>query len=692
MGAFFTNVQVRRGPNTSTSHVLDALRALAQEEGMRPCSGDEDPDRTIVVRAGPGVWLSVYDEATEDQDSAKLDALGKRLSMATATPTVTVLVHDSDVLMLALFRDGKCVDRVNSNPGYCSSRTPTKAERERASGNAAKWTDVLADGVQPDRLTVTWSAEKLFAEETLAKTATLIACPMDRIGVGYRYLDPEIFGSGATAVLRLRWRIRPKHESLASGPPELSSGLPAGYELEPAKHVLAVGDELRVSATCRNVGGPSQGLGVRVWGTALDNNLLRPSRFELLVGNVMKGAKHTCFVPQSRTHDGQTLWFIDTETEIPAGVQGGLEAMAGSRDWRSVQEAISRSQVHVNVIGDVIAPGSGALHVALVPLLTDNDSAFVASHQLSIDPPLYRPLRADLGTALGASSHVLRPLSRRNVLSAMIVYDGEPVDLSDHAARAFERFASVCPVVDRYEKTIFLADTTMRPKSGTLSSRKLFGSKRWRDVVDSMRTERQLSLAPPFGTSHTEFGGGHPSRPGHGFVFGRPILPPPSLHDDAELTALILWVRLDGLDAATRESLTSLLTEIADEAIAEQGGVQAFLTRWGQEGGSPDATPYEQACGLHGPMLLLRSWCTRWLRAVGNSRIWLGSSLCSHLGEASRARLERVAIVRRVGTGLRVELRDDGPDTTRSVEEALAELLPSREDARVVQGRIHRRG
>ena len=107
MGAFFTNIQIRRGPDVSAGTIERILDSMAGAAGMERCLGDQPADRTIVVRGGPGDWVSVYDEATEGQDTKLLDGLAKALSQGTNTHAVAVLVHDSDVLRLALFENGK---------------------------------------------------------------------------------------------------------------------------------------------------------------------------------------------------------------------------------------------------------------------------------------------------------------------------------------------------------------------------------------------------------------------------------------------------------------------------------------------------------------------------------------------------------------------------------------------------------
>src|SRR5437870_6726536 len=100
MGSFFTNVQVHTSgqpPDQIREVVADAMRTWILSGPWIEASADEaDFDRAVLISApGSEPWLSVYDEATENQDTALLFEQARRLSTATGTAAVAVLVHDS---------------------------------------------------------------------------------------------------------------------------------------------------------------------------------------------------------------------------------------------------------------------------------------------------------------------------------------------------------------------------------------------------------------------------------------------------------------------------------------------------------------------------------------------------------------------------------------------------------------------
>jgi hypothetical protein len=137
VGAFFTNVQVHaanRDPTEVRSVVVEALRQWMAENSYETLEDDDgEPDRTIFVApAGQEPWISVYDEFTESQDNRDLQDLARMLSTVTDGAAIAILDHDSDVLLLWLYRSGRLTDRYNSSPDYWEKVSPE--ERERVAG------------------------------------------------------------------------------------------------------------------------------------------------------------------------------------------------------------------------------------------------------------------------------------------------------------------------------------------------------------------------------------------------------------------------------------------------------------------------------------------------------------------------------------------------------------------------------
>jgi len=191
MGAFFTNVQVSIGdrlPEDLRSTIVTALRRFVPSDTFIEVSPDDPTaERMLVVGpAGPEPWIVVYDSATEGQDEAQLDALAAALSTPAEGTAVSVLIHDSDVLELRLWRWGDLLDAYSSCPNYFG---PVSRERQvLLAGQPDRWRDLLLDDVSPADLRRVWDEPLLFAEATLAQTAQLLGMDPNRCGTGLRYL------------------------------------------------------------------------------------------------------------------------------------------------------------------------------------------------------------------------------------------------------------------------------------------------------------------------------------------------------------------------------------------------------------------------------------------------------------------------------------------------------------------------
>lgn len=100
MGLFYTTFTTF-GPNASV--VAAALKKLRRNAFISP----------TVER-----YTVVYDQTTEEQDSAEIEKLGMTLSEACDAPVLGAVLHDDDVLYLWLFQRGEQIDFYNSLPQY----------------------------------------------------------------------------------------------------------------------------------------------------------------------------------------------------------------------------------------------------------------------------------------------------------------------------------------------------------------------------------------------------------------------------------------------------------------------------------------------------------------------------------------------------------------------------------------------
>lgn len=176
MGAFFTNLHIC---HASSKAICAALPGLTES-------------RAYVSPEGNG-WVTVYLEATEDQNDKTLRAIAGGLSKNLKTDVLGFLVHDSDIAAYWLYRNGTLTDEFNSAPDYFGEPVDEKT-RARVRGN----TDILlplciagTSRAQLDEVLHPADGFPTFAEEIVTELAKLLGIDEMRASLGFNYCDEE---------------------------------------------------------------------------------------------------------------------------------------------------------------------------------------------------------------------------------------------------------------------------------------------------------------------------------------------------------------------------------------------------------------------------------------------------------------------------------------------------------------------
>lgn len=208
MGAFFTNIHVQLAAEDTERQLAtlsDALSAAVQNAGYRVAESTEQPDRTILIgRAGSTAWAVVYDEDSDAQDLRALEHLARAASADHIV--LSVLVNDSDELVVTLFRNGRRADRLRFNP----------AEDVRPRPKSRAWRDLLGDRFA--EFEQAFASNTAFAEDPLNVLTTLLGWDERYSFLGFSYRD-ELPGP----LTELRFVLRPeaKFFTLRNTPPDL---------------------------------------------------------------------------------------------------------------------------------------------------------------------------------------------------------------------------------------------------------------------------------------------------------------------------------------------------------------------------------------------------------------------------------------------------------------------------------------
>jgi hypothetical protein len=657
MGEFITNVQIAAGgrPRAEVRDaVLASVRRFVESQGFVEAAPGEAPDRSVAIGpAGDEPWIAVYDEATEDQDTRKLDALATTITRDLATSAVSILVHDSDALQVTLFAGGDAVDR--------RSGKPRKGARKKGDPAVAKgWTELLRPGAEAASLLTALDGGASELGDPLTHIADALGLDIARCGVGYRYLI-ALEPAGLTR-LGFKRIHRPAHETKAEGGPAL---VPGGWQPAVA---LSIGEPLRLITSVKNNGGASRGLVIVVWGDALTRGLLAVTKAQVSVGRGDR--RRTVEVELAPGASAEESLFVARlpDFELPPGLADQMAVVhAEPGQFQRAMDAFFEADIEATVVGGVLAAGLGTLHIGYAAFA---DPEAVIAHTMSIEvtPAPRRPLHAKADV----SPHELRALQGSRTLFLLAALDGDRGACAEIAAKAMEAWADiVAPDGAGSYDIVAQLDKTAPLKTGKLKAAGLARSKRWRDhrgtlasCVGFSATLRTRSHEDPRGVGFSGFAFSTSSNP---HIVGGELVP-----------YLSLWLDTVELPAPRLEAATRLLGGIADEAMKKTSGLQALRGRWGSIsfGFSAEGTDYERACGVDGTCTSSRSWAARFLRGVTDDTLWIGAELIERLGDLTA--LRAVAEVTSLGTVVRARLRD--PGKMDDLERALLPLLPRAED------------
>ncbi|MFC4101686.1 hypothetical protein [Paenibacillus xanthanilyticus] len=287
MGTFLANIQVF-SEAMDTSELLNKLEHEITHKlinGMYETTEDsESADRSIILQVSSDRWISIYDQKLDEQDINAMDAIGTTITRL-GVPAVGSLVHDSDLLMMRLYRDGGTADTIVNNLAIFNEMVGGGRPRKR-NGLPSKWAEVCAPGIEPVRLKEIWEKETVFADEALERAAEFLAIPDEAVFRGYN-VDPEIqqrtAEDGMVKVLHFRSILR-LTESIDMLIPE---GPKLDFASWDAHAVSDVGVKSRVTCGLINKGQTFTGLDVLVWGPAIEEGLI-----ELGAGTMIRISPH----------------------------------------------------------------------------------------------------------------------------------------------------------------------------------------------------------------------------------------------------------------------------------------------------------------------------------------------------------------------------------------------------------------
>jgi hypothetical protein len=388
MGAFISNIQVF-SEGKDTSMLLDKLEnAITYRliNGVYEIADDADSaDRSLILQMSSERWISVYDQKLDEQDINAMDAIGTTISRL-GVPAVGSIVHDSDLLMMRLYRNGGTADTIVNDLDIFNEMMEGSRRRKR-NGLASKWAEVCAPGVEPAALKELWERETIFAEDALARGAELLGIPVNAALRGYK-IDPEFQQDGAidgqVRVLHFRSLMRlPDFVQVPDGPK-------LAFTSWNSFAVGDVGSESKITFGLQSQGQAFTGLDVLLWGPALDEKLIEAGEGTLIHTREEYGDEPELLELEAVGKEFNGYRYRFSEIEYPEGgllsLYPGEAAQLGlMREWMEQMNQLIYS-FQVTLIGKSV--GKSTIYIGFAP-------KEAPEKQLGIGIPVYIGVEPD---------------------------------------------------------------------------------------------------------------------------------------------------------------------------------------------------------------------------------------------------------------------------------------------------------
>jgi len=167
MGSFYTNF---------------TLRGPSQEAVAAALAG-----RSAIVTPAQNGCVVVFDEQSDDQDSAVIAQLAARLSRELHCPVLAVLNHDDDIFWYQLYLAGVLADEYDSSPGYFDASAEPSGP---AGGDAQKLCTAFGSGAVAEVERILRDHDGYtFAVDRHTDLARAIGIPSFGVGAGYGYVS-----------------------------------------------------------------------------------------------------------------------------------------------------------------------------------------------------------------------------------------------------------------------------------------------------------------------------------------------------------------------------------------------------------------------------------------------------------------------------------------------------------------------
>lgn len=248
MGAFFSNLQIKRNEQLQIDEVKQALVNLLKEQGYTETAEKELADAAVIIAMPKeSQWITVCSEVFEFNDSKTSKAYAAWLSLALHTDVLAIACFDSDYAFLNLINES------NQTDAWANIKTTPDLHAIRRTGVTA-WKKIVTDTQQ---FKACLNGNYIFAEEGLRALEPVLLLPGNQSCLEVGIVDESM---EQDEVLKLYFSV----------PEDKAQKEPTKLQLLAYTEIPCIPDQVQ-RISIHNVGDASRGLAVIFWGDYVEN-------------------------------------------------------------------------------------------------------------------------------------------------------------------------------------------------------------------------------------------------------------------------------------------------------------------------------------------------------------------------------------------------------------------------------------
>ena len=329
-------------------------------------------------------WLTILDSELQGYDLEQQFHFSRQISKILSSVVISVFIHDSDILVIGLFRSGRRVDTILQDNGLLENAEDAfECVGKPTDFRSRVWDSLLDTEVSPNSLR-SIKSDSPFVEDLLEKVSKAIKLPFSNALSCLREQE-DLDSVGDIHRVYYKLKKPPLYQRVTEGIPNFT------WKSYTGEREMRIGEELQTSFTVVNKGGESTGLVVLVWGDAVDEKLVEISELYIIKKkNYLSGRRNEML---DRLHANLICETIEGQNYliaklpdflIPPGI-GDLQYTKESRKifMKYLDDEMAR-HIYVNPVGKTLRSGKGTLNLTILPSENPENGQITQSTALDI--------------------------------------------------------------------------------------------------------------------------------------------------------------------------------------------------------------------------------------------------------------------------------------------------------------------